>query len=81
MPRKKPEKPKLAVLADRIATARRIIQAQQALLGRLRAGGEPTFEAEVALRTYASCLAHLLAHADKLKEEALAKKGETKKGH
>jgi hypothetical protein len=32
-----------------------------------------------ALRTYASSLAHLLAHADKLKGKALAKKGETKK--
>jgi hypothetical protein len=27
-----------------------------------------------------SSLAHLLDHADKMKEEALAKKGETKKG-
>jgi hypothetical protein len=42
MPRKKP---KLAVLADRIATARRIIEAQQALLEELRVSGEPRFEA------------------------------------
>jgi hypothetical protein len=53
------------VLADRIATARRIIQAQQVLLERLRTNGHPTFEAEAALRTYASSLAHLLAHAGK----------------
>ena len=78
MPRKKP---KLSVLAERIATARRIIEAQQALLERLRVSGEPTYQAEAALRTYVSSLAHLLAHADKMREEALAKKGETKKEH
>src|ERR1700733_4507299 len=53
-------KPKLAVFADRIAEARRIIDAQQALLEKLRIGGQPTFEAEVALRTYASSLAFSL---------------------
>ncbi len=74
-------KPKLAVFADRIAEVRRIIDAQQALLEKLRIGGQPTFEAEAALRTYASSLAPLLAHADKMREEALAKKGETKKEH
>jgi len=78
MPRKKP---KLSVLAERIATARRIIEAQQALLERLRVSGEPTYQAEAALRTYVSSLEHLLAHADKMREEALAKKGETKKEH
>jgi hypothetical protein len=69
------------VLARRIATARRIIEAQQALLERFRVSGEPTFEAKAALRTYASALAHLLAHADRMQQEALAKKGETKKDH
>ena len=53
MPRKKP---KLAVLADRIATARRIIEIQQALLERLRVTGERTYEAEAALRIYVSSL-------------------------
>jgi hypothetical protein len=75
------KKPNLAVLVDRIATARRIIEAQQALLERLRVGGKPTFEADAALRTYTSALAHLLAHADRMQQKALAKKGETKKEH
>jgi hypothetical protein len=70
-------RPKLTVLARRIATARRIIVAQQALLERLRVSGEPTFEAKAALRTYTSALMHLLAHADRMRQEALAKKGET----
>ena len=78
MPRKKP---KLALLADQIATARRIVEAQQALLERLRVNGQPTYEAEAALRTYVSSLMHHLAHADKLRDEALAKKAETKKEH
>jgi peptidoglycan hydrolase CwlO-like protein len=77
MPKKKP---KLAVLADRIAAVRRVIDAQQALLVKLRMDGDPAYEAEVALRTYASSLAHLIARADQLREEARAKKGETKKG-
>ena len=78
MPRKKP---KLALLADQIATARRIVESQQALLERLRVSGQPTYEAEAALRAYVSSLVHLLAHADKLRDEALAKKAETKKEH
>jgi hypothetical protein len=45
MPRKKP---KLAVLADRIATATRIIESQRALLKRLRAGKQATVEVEGA---------------------------------
>jgi hypothetical protein len=72
-------KPKLAVLADRIATVRRIIDVQLTLLEKLRMDGEPSEEAEAALRTYTSSLAHLIAHADQLREEARAKKGETKK--
>ena len=78
MPRKKL---KLALLADQIVTARRIVEAQQALLERLRVNGQPIYEAEAALRTYVSSLKHLLAHADKLRDEALAKKAETKKEH
>jgi hypothetical protein len=78
MPRKWPSKTKLGLLADRIAEARRIINAQQTLLEKLRVAGAPTREAEGALRTYASSLMHLLAYERKLKEEAEAKKGETK---
>jgi hypothetical protein len=73
------KQPKLTVLAKRIATAQRIIVAQQASLERLRVTGESTFEAEATLRTYTSALMHLLTHADRLRREALAKKGETKK--
>jgi hypothetical protein len=78
MPRKKS---KLAVLAEQIAAARRIIDDQQALLEKLRTSGQPTHEAEAALRTYVSSLMHLLAYQEKLRLESEAKKGETKKGH
>ena len=78
MPRKTTKKSKLALLSDYIAEARRIIDAQQTLLEKLRVAGAPTREAEGALRTYASSLMHLLAREQKLKEEALAKKGERK---
>ena len=61
MPRKNAKKTKLALLSDQIAEARRIIDAQQALLEKLRVAGAPTHEAEGALRTYASSLMHLLA--------------------
>jgi hypothetical protein len=76
MPRKPP---KLAVLRSRIADARRIIGAQQALIEKLRTSEQPTREAEGALRTYVSALMHLLAHEKRLRLEAKAKKGETKK--
>jgi hypothetical protein len=78
MPRKRSHKTKLGLVADRIAEARRIIDAQQILLEKLRVAGAPTHEAEAALRTYASSLLHLLAHERKLKEGAEATKGETK---
>ena len=78
MPRKGPRKTKLGLIAERIAEARRIIDAQQILVENLRVAGAPTHEAEGALRTYASSLMHLLAHEWKLKEEAEATKGETK---
>ena len=48
------------------------------LLEQLRVAGAPTHEAEGALEIYASSLMHLLAHERKLKEEAEARKGETK---
>jgi hypothetical protein len=76
MPRKSP---KLKVLGTRIADARRIIDAQQVLLENLRINSEPTREAEGALRTYVSALMHLLDHEKRLKLEAQARKGETKK--
>src|SRR5262245_7806477 len=78
MPRKSGKKTKLALLSDQIAEAGRIIDAQQALLKKLRIAGAPTQEAEGAMRTYASSLSHLLAHERKLEEDAKAKKGETK---
>ena len=74
MPRKRPPKPKLVLLAERIAEARRIIDAQQILLEKLRVAGVPTREDEGVLQTYISSLKHLLAHECKLKEEAEAKK-------
>ena len=78
MPKKRP---KLALLAEQIAVARRIIGDQQALLGKLRVSGEPTREAEGALRTYISSLMHLIAYQERLRLESEAKRGETKKGH
>ena len=78
MPRKRSHKTKLGLLADHIAEARRIIDAQQISLEKLRVAGAPTHEAEGALRIYASSLLHLLAHERKLKEETEATKGETK---
>lgn len=75
MPRKTP---KLALLADRIANARRIIDAQQKLLLKLKTIGQPTHEAEAALRTYVSSLE---LHDAGLREAAHSKKGETKKSH
>jgi hypothetical protein len=78
MPRRTHRQTKLGLLADRIAEARRIIEAQQILLEQLRVAKAPTREAEGALQTYASSLMHLLAHERKLKEQAVAKKGETK---
>jgi hypothetical protein len=72
MPRKK--KPtKLDMLGTRVADARRIIDAPQALLEKLRKDGEPTDEAEAALRTHASALMHLLAHKERLRLEAPAR--------
>ena len=78
MSRKRRKKSQIALLSDQVAEARRIIDAQQALLEELRVAGAPTHEAEGALRTFASSLMHLLAHEQKLKEEARAQKGETK---
>ena len=78
MPRRRLPKPKLLLLAERIAEARLIIDAQQMLLEKLCVAGVPTHEDERVLRTYISSLKHLLAHQRKLKKECEAKKGETK---
>jgi hypothetical protein len=53
MPRKRAKKTKLGLFAEHIAEGRRIIDAQQTLLEKLRVAGAPTHEAEAALRTYA----------------------------
>jgi len=76
MPKKRP---KLIVLAQHIAGAKRIVADQRALLAILQAAGQPTPEAEGILRTYLSALQHLKAHERKMREEAKAKKGETLK--
>ena len=73
------KRPKLRVLADRIAEARRIVEAQQTLKMKLQTGGQSTTEAESTLKICVSSLLHLQAYAEKLQEEAKAKKGETKK--
>ena len=67
------------MLADRIAEARRIIEVQQIRIMRLQTSGQSTIDAESTLRICVSSLLHLLIHAEKLQEEAMAKKGETKK--
>jgi hypothetical protein len=74
MPRRRHRNTKLGLLADRIAEARRVIEAQQTLLEKLRVVEAPTRVAEGALRTLASSLRHLLIHERKLKEDAAAKK-------
>jgi len=78
MPRKKAN---LIVAAHRAAEARRIVADQHALIGRLKASGHPTLDAERALQTYLSSLRHLEDHEDKVRTEGKAKKRETKKPH
>jgi hypothetical protein len=73
MPRKRP---KLATAGERVAAARRIIEAQQALLEKLRINGRPTNEADGALRMYVSSLLHRLAHEERLRKAAKDKRGE-----
>ena len=64
MPRKRPE---LVLLAQRLATAHRIVADQQALIARLTAAGRPTIEAEKTLQSYLSALQHLEEHARKMR--------------
>jgi hypothetical protein len=65
---------KLALLADQIAVARRIIEGQQTLLEKLRIKGEPTREAEGALRTYVSSLSTFWHTKTKLRTRPRPKK-------
>jgi hypothetical protein len=77
---RRPKKaPKLVMLVERVADARRIVDAQHALLVELRNNGEPAREAEGTLQTYVNLLLHLVAHEKKMTAEAKAKKGETRK--
>ena len=69
---------KLRIVTLQLADARRIVAEQQALVTKLQAFGQPTIEAEAILRTYLSSLTHLETHESKLREEAAAKKGETR---
>ena len=50
---KSKRKAKLAALAEQIATARSIVEAQQALLEKLRLSGQPTLEAEAVFAALA----------------------------
>jgi hypothetical protein len=75
MPRKRP---KLVKVAEQLRNARRIVAEQMAVVATARANGEPTLEAEGTLRTYLSGLAHFEAHERKMREEAKAKKGESR---
>jgi hypothetical protein len=76
MPRKLP---KLVELTERVGDAQRIVDIQHGLVARLRAMGKPTLEAEDTLNTYMSWLRRLEAYERELREDAAAKKGETKK--
>jgi hypothetical protein len=75
MPRNRPPKPKSVLLADRIAEARLIVDAQPILLENLRVAGAPTHKAEGVLRTYASSLMHLLAYERRKKAKPNSKAG------
>ena len=73
------KKPKLVVVELRVNEARRIVARQQALVDKLRADGQPTTDAEMSLEMYINALVHLEALRAKLRQEAEAKKGETRK--
>jgi hypothetical protein len=64
MPRRRLE---LVVLSQRIAAAQRIIADQQVLIAKLKAAGQPSIEAESALRSYLSSLRHLEDRARKIR--------------
>lgn len=66
MPRKNV---KLILAAHRAAEAARIVAKQQDIIATLKALGQPTAEAERALQTYLSALAHLESHLVRIKVE------------
>jgi hypothetical protein len=72
--------PKLVVAESRMAEATRIVAQQSELIAKLKAAGQPSFDAEQALLTYISALKHLEAHAAIVRAEVGTKKHETKKG-
>jgi len=68
----------LTLAAHRVAEARRIVDQQNDLIGALKASGNPTLEAEAALRTFLSSLAHLEGHERAIRKEEEAKKRESR---
>jgi hypothetical protein len=76
MPKKKA---KLVELEQKIDVARRIVAKQQAILDKLLASGGASTEAEGTLRTYLSSLNHLESHRLEMRQDAKAKKGESRK--
>jgi protein-disulfide isomerase-like protein with CxxC motif len=60
------------------AEARQIIADQYKLIVRLKSSGQPTLNAERALKTYVSAHNHLEDHERRVRTESKAKKQETK---
>jgi hypothetical protein len=76
MPKKKA---KLVELKQKIDVARRIVAKQQAIVDKLLATRKPSVAAEGILRTYQSSLNHLEAHRLEMRQDAKARKGESRK--
>lgn len=76
MPRKNT---KLSVAERRTTEARQIVAQQQELVARLKALGQPAFDAELTLQTYISALKLIEVHEDKVRAEVRARKHETKR--
>ena len=76
MPRKKA---KLVEIEQKIEVARRIVAKQQAIVDKLIATKKPSVEAEGTLRTYLGSLNHLETHKRQMRQDAKAKRGETRK--
>jgi len=76
MPRKNT---RISVAEGRTAEARQIVARQQELIAKLKALGQPAFEAEATLQTYISALKLIEAHEDKVRAAVRAGKHETKK--
>jgi len=71
--------PKLIVAETRVATARKVVGHQRALIQHLRLAGKQTDDDEKRLLTYESALAHLENHERIVREERREKKTETMK--